>query len=168
MSVVFMFACFHACFCLHSTRNSDLHACTYAYTHARTHTCALSLSLCHTSVGELFRTHSNWTAPMTASNRDHGEVVGQLLEKSAIVDLRDQNGKTALMAALKDGHANAASHLLKNVHSDPGALTFHGTSCLHLAAGSQGDADSACRMVELILEHESGRDWLVLCDAVVG
>ena len=71
------------------------------------------------------------------------------------------------MVALEGGRADTAAHLLESLHADAGALTSYGASCLHFAAGAPMDADSPCRVVELVLEH-GGSSSLELRDAVVG
>ena len=72
------------------------------------------------------------TALHIAAALGQEEVVGILLERAAsLLEIRNRNGRTALMAAAAENHANVASMLLA-----AGAQTRSSgkTSALHLAA----------------------------------
>ena len=51
---------------------------------------------------------------MAASMEGHTEIIKYLLSEGANVNVKDKDGNTALLLALKHGHAKAAHVILNN------------------------------------------------------
>ena len=87
---------------------------------------------------------SNWTALMMASNgsdvgMQRAELVGMLIEASAAIDERDDQGRTALMLAAGTGVVDVA-RVLVHAGADYMACSHDGRNCANRCIGSSGQA----------------------------
>lgn len=90
---------------------------------------------------------THWTALMQAAQCGQSWSVWKLLQMGASIDMRDDDGRTALMWAVMYGHKDTAQSLLENGKADIDAKDNGGSTPLMLAA-ERGHRE----VIEMLLE----------------
>jgi hypothetical protein len=80
------------------------------------------------------RLHTLNEALLDAASRGDTDKVDELISQGALVEYRDDEGRTALFIAAREGHAETCAALIDDHGADVDASRFNGATPLHVAA----------------------------------